>query len=117
MEYSQTLEIRIQILELPVEEALELVASVNRTDYRGPLVHKFREPRRVLIRVPDIARELNVLQGRHRYGADNDFERARRTRDECLVKGSLLTEKFDLSTDMNANERFLLKRIIYPNDP
>ena len=99
-------------LELPVEEALELVASVNRTDDRGPLVHKFRKPRRVLVCVPDIARELNVLQGRHRYGADNDFERARCTRDEYLERGSLLTEKLNLNTDMNANERFLLRIII-----
>ena len=33
---------------------------------------------------------------------------ARRTRDEYLVRGNLLTEKLDLNTDMNDNVRFLL---------
>ena len=100
-------------LELPVEEALDFVASVQSTDDRGPLVHEFREPRWVLISVPHEVGELNVLQGRHSDGADNDFERARRTRDEYLVRGNLLTEKLDLNTDMNDNVRFLMRRIIF----
>ena len=47
-------------LELPVEEALELVASVHSTDDRAPLILELGEPRRVLIRVPGEARELDI---------------------------------------------------------